>query len=350
MTMQLPVDRPVGELELVHAFNKQMPVGFAISTKGRTFVTYPRWEIPVEFTLGEIVDGQERPFLSEEFISTQGIVIDKKDRLWVLDNASIDFGPIKPGQAKLVCIDLESNAIVKRISFGPPAVDEHTFLNDLRIDLSRGDEGFAYITDSGEKSSNGLIVVDLKTGTARRRLANHPSVKADDRFLGVVEGRPFVDHKQGQPPKPNKTGVDGIAISPNGDKIYYGPNAGRRLFCIPADVLIDPAATDDEVAAAVEDLGERGVSDGLGEDAAGNVYTTNYEHNAVLCRKPDGTYSTVVHDPSLLWPDTIVLHDGYLYVTANQLNRQAKFNDGKQLQQTPFALFRVRVDERPVRL
>lgn len=350
MTMQLPVDRPVGQLELVHAFNTQMPVGVAISRGGRTFVTYPRWEIPVEFTLGEIVAGREQPYHADEFISTQGVIIDKQDRLWVLDNASIDFGPIKPGQAKLVCFDLSNDTVVKRIVFQPPVVDENTFLNDLRIDLSRGDEGIAYLTDSGEKSSNGLIVVDLKTGEARRRLADHPSVKATDRYLGVVEGRPFEDHKRGEKPHPNQTGVDGIAISPNGDTIYYCPNASRRLYCIDANVLIDPTASDDQVASSVRDLGEKGVSDGLGEDASGNIYTTNYEHNAILRRHPDGTFDTVVHDPALLWPDTIVIHDGYLYVTANQLNRQAKFNDGRQLQETPFELFRTRVDEKPVRL
>ncbi len=346
--MQLPVDRPVGQLELVHAFTRQMPVGVAISRSGRTFVTYPRWEIPVEFTLGELVDGREVPYHADRFISTQGIVIDKRDRLWVLDNASIDFGPIKPRQAKLACFDLETDTVVKEIVFDPSVVDANTFLNDLRIDLSRGDEGTAYITDSGEKSSNGLIVVDLATGNARRRLANHPSVKATDRYMGVVEGRPFRDHKQGQKPQPNRTGVDGIAISPDGETIYYCPNAGRRLYSVKATVLSDPMATDDELAAAVEDLGEKGVSDGLGEDADGNVYTTNYEHNAILCRHSDGTFETVVHDPSLLWPDTIVIHDGYLYVTANQLNRQAKFNGGRQLQETPFELFRVKVDREPV--
>ncbi|HTV72839.1 MAG TPA: hypothetical protein VME66_03920 [Candidatus Acidoferrales bacterium] len=45
-----------------------------------------------------------------------------------------------------------------------------------------------------------------------------------------------------------------------------------------------------------------------------------------------------------------MIHDGALYVTSNQLNRQAKFNNGEQLQERPFALFRVQIDQQPVLL
>jgi sugar lactone lactonase YvrE len=341
MTMQLPVDRAVGHLELVHAFNDQMPVGVAISRSGRTFLTYPKWEQPVRYTLGELVDGRERPFGSGvDFVSCQGIVIDKHDRLWVLDNASVDFGPIDPKDAKLVCFDLRSNQPIQTITFDPSVVDANTFLNDLRIDLSRGDKGTVYMTDSGEKSVNGIIVCDLASGRSWRRLANHPSVKPAPAFLGVCEGRAFKA----------TTGVDGIAISPDGETIFYTANSARRLYAVKARVLADPAATDDDVSSEVQDLGEKGVADGLGEDAAGNVYTTNYEHNAILRRAPDGSFSTIVHDPELLWPDTIVIHDGYLYVTANQLNRMKQFNKESNCQERPFSLFRVKVDAEPVRL
>ena len=36
------------------------------------------------------------------------------------------------------------------------------------------------------------------------------------------------------------------------------------------------------------------------------------------------------YDLRLIWPDTLSLAtDGYLYVTANQLHRQARYNNGK---------------------
>ena len=66
---------------------------------------------------------------------------------------------------------------------------------------------------------------------------------------------------------------------------------------------------------------------------------------------PDGRYETLVHDPRVLWPDTLsVARDGHLYFTANQLHRQARYHEGKDLRQKPYVLFRVKIDAGPVRL
>lgn len=45
-----------------------------------------------------------------------------------------------------------------------------------------------------------------------------------------------------------------------------------------------------------------------------------------------------------------VAADGYLYVTANQLYRQAKYQGGEDLRRYPYSLFRVRIDAGPVLL
>ena len=51
---------------------------------------------------------------------------------------------------------------------------------------------------------------------------------------------------------------------------------------------------------------------------------------------------------SLLWHDKLSLAtDGSLYVTANQLHRQARFNkEGRDLRRKPYTLFRINVDAR----
>jgi len=105
----------------------------------------------------------------------------------------------------------------------------------------------------------------------------------------------------------------------------------------------------------VIDEGDRGgASDGLESDADGYIYSTNYEHNAILRRLADDTgkaWETVVHDPRLLWADTMsVATDGYLYVTANQLHRQPRYQEGKDLRRKPYSLFRVKIDAKPVLL
>jgi sugar lactone lactonase YvrE len=118
------------------------------------------------------------------------------------------------------------------------------------------------------------------------------------------------------------------------------------------DALIDRRMSDDLVARTVIDHGEKGgAADGMESDAEGRIYLTNYEHNAIVRRRTDGSYETLVHDPRVLWPDTLSLAtDGYLYFTANQLHRQPQFHGGKDLRQRPYCLFRIRVGARPVLL
>jgi sugar lactone lactonase YvrE len=147
-------------------------------------------------------------------------------------------------------------------------------------------------------------------------------------------------------------GSDGIAISADGGRLYYCPLASRRLYSAAVDALVDRALDDDAVAATVRDEGDKGTAaDGLETDDAGRVYVTSYEHNAVLRRLPDGGYETLVHDPRLLWPDTLsVATDGHLYVTANQLHRQPTYQSGVDRRVPPYALFRVRIDAGPVLL
>jgi sugar lactone lactonase YvrE len=77
----------------------------------------------------------------------------------------------------------------------------------------------------------------------------------------------------------------------------------------------------------------------LEADAQGRVYVTLYEHNAIARRYPNGTYETLVHDPRVLWPDTLSLTtSGYLYFTANQLHRQPNFHNGKDLRRKPYSV------------
>ncbi len=203
------------------------------------------------------------------------------------------------------------------LSCRPPTV------NDVRFDLRRGSEGMAFITDSSDQGPNGIIVVDLGSGQSWRRLHDHPSTKAGELpgFLPVVEGRPFLEHKPDGVVKPGAgMGADGIAIGADGVRLYYCPLGSQRLYSVDIEALVERSRDEEKIAATVIDEGDKGGgADGLETDAAGHIYATNYEHNAILRRRPDGQWETVAHDPRLLWPDTMsVAADGYLYVTANQ--------------------------------
>jgi len=146
--------------------------------------------------------------------------------------------------------------------------------------------------------------------------------------------------------------VDGITLTPDGKYLYYCPNEGHHLYRVSTQTLADPNATNDQVLAAVEDLGDKGfASDGIEADAAGNVYLTDYEHNAVKRRTPAGQYETVAQGPLLVWPDSISFRfDGVMFFAADQLNRLPKYHYGKDLRRRPILLFRQANGSKPVML
>jgi len=354
----LPRARTAGELELVATFSGPMPTGVTVSHKARIFVCYPRWGDAVEFTVAELKNGKPVAYPNadlnrfrpdqpgDSLISVQSVVVDPRDRLWLLDTGSVNFGPTYQGGPKLVGIDLRTNQVFKKIVFPPTVAVKTSYVNDVRFDLRRGKGGMAFITDSTDKGPNGIIVVDLDRGESWRRLDDHPSTKGEKGFLPAVEGRTMMNRPPGGPPSYIQMGSDGVAISHDGKRLFYCPLASRRLYSVSVDALVNLNLSDDMVGQTVIDHGEKGGgADGLESDAEGRVYVTNYEQNAILRRKVDGSYETLVQDPRVLWPDTLSLAtDGYLYFTANQLHRQARFHHGKDLRQRPYSLFRIRVN------
>lgn len=265
------------------------------------------------------------------------------------------FQPAQYGVPKLLCVELGSDRVVKKILFPQDVALPTTYLNDVRFDLHRGEEGMAFITDSAQNGPNGIIVVDLASGESWRRLHDHPSTKPEkiENFLPIVEGRPFTEKQpDGTVKQGAGMGSDGIAISADGERPFYCPLGSRRLYSVATDALADRSLDDEAVAKTVIDEANKGGgADGLESNAAGNIYATNYENNAVLRRGSDGQWETIAHDPRLLWPDTLsVAADGYLYVTANQLHRQPRYQEGKDQRDKPYTLFRVRIDAEPVQL
>jgi sugar lactone lactonase YvrE len=358
----LPRAKTVGKIELVATFDELMPTGVTVSHGGRIFVNFPRWGDKVEFTVAEVRDRKTVPYPdaavnrpdkgrpAESFLSVQSVVVDTKDRLWVLDTGSIEFAQTEYSGPKLVGVDLQRNRIFQKILIPREVALPTTYLNDVRFDLRRGKGEMAFISDSSDQGPNGIIVVDLASGRSWRRLHDHPSTKGEKGFLPFVEGQPLLLRPAKGPPRHIQFGVGGIALSHDGNRLFYCALASRRLYSVSVNALVQESLADEEVARTVADHGEKGASDGLEADAEGRLYLTDYEHNAIHSRWPDGRLETLVHNPRVLWPDTLCLaRDGYLYFTANQLHRQPAFQEGKDLREKPYSLFRVRVDAQPVR-
>lgn len=155
----------------------------------------------------------------------------------------------------------------------------------------------------------------------------------------------------GKSPTSIQMASNGIALSADGKTLFYSPLSSRHLYRVSTALLRNPSLPESQLSADVTDLGEKGASDGLEADSEGRVYATDYEHNAIRVRATDGTWTTMVHDPRVLWPDTLSLaSNGYLYFTSNQQERVPMMHGGTDLRKKPYSLFRIKAAALPARL
>jgi sugar lactone lactonase YvrE len=343
-------------IEKVADFAHQV-TGVTASEDGRLFVNFPRWTEDSPVSVAELLaDGTLKPYPNEEWnawrnarkdemtpndhwVCVQSVVADCRGSLWVLDPAAPAQSVIVPGGPKMVRIDLATNAVTQTIAFGEDVALQGSYLNDVRFS---NDGKFAFITDSGLKGA--IVVVDIKSGSARRVLDGHPSTQPEKDVTVKADGDPLR--------RPDGRGVefaaDGIAISEDGQYLYWQAIKGVSLYRIPTRVLIDAGLGEKDVAAAVEPFGKNGVADGL-LIARGTeqMFVTAPEESAVkvrdLAEGAGGVPRTVVQDERLRWPDTFTQGpNGVIYVTTSHIQDSATFKPGAPTA-LPTELWRLRV-------
>lgn len=350
----LPSESAFGKLEQIFAFYGAMPTGVTISETGRIFVCFPKWGDVVPYTVAEIIQNELVPYPNQiinnsnyknpkdTFISVQSVIADGKGFLWVLDTGAPNFSaPIKDG-AKLVKIDLNTNKIVDIYTFSENVVLSTTYLNDIRFNPSTEEKRYAYITDSSIYGPGAIIVLDLKTRRAYRKLSGSIYTSVDSYFVPKIEGKVWMNRSEKGEISPVHIAVDGIAISPNGEVIYFSSLSSRYLYGIETKYLRNLSISEKELEKYVFYIIEKGASDGMITDKEGNIYIGDYENNSIQKISLDGMIQTILHSPYILWPDTLTIgKDGYLYFIANQLHRQPGYHYGRDLRQKPYSLFRT---------
>jgi sugar lactone lactonase YvrE len=238
--------------------------------------------------------------------------------LWVLDPGAPGNEKILEDAPKLVRIDLASNEVTKVIHFPPNVALQGTYLNDIR---SSPDGATGYITDSGTRGA--IIVVDLNTGSSFRTLDGDPSTQVDKTVKVTIEGKPLVRPDGRQP----VFAADGIAISNDGDTLYYQALTGKTLYSIETSKL---RLEVDELArrAAVRSVAPTHVADGLWMSRQGTLYLTS-PGDFSITRLAGSTVEKVLSDRRLRWPDTFSEGpDGTLYVTASHIQDTVWFTPG----------------------
>lgn len=342
--------------EVVAEFPDHWPSGIAPARDGRIFLSFPRLDpVPAPATLAELVDGRVVPFPDESvnaldpsdpkhrFVSVHGIALGPGNRLLALDTGATSFERCDPVAAKLYVIDLEQNAIVHGIGFSADVCLPTSYFNDLVIDYARGKAGYAFISDSGSKGPNGIVVVDLDSGASWRRLSGHPSVRpAQPPGFGIATESGLMR---------TTTGIDGIALSPDDHTLWWTPLGSYDLFSIDTDILAqhgaDPAVVERHVVGHdARDF----ASDGLDCDREGRVYFTDVTRGTLRRLIPaENRYEMLLHgEHYFIWPDAVKLGpERIIYVTDSQVNRQAVWNGGRDVRTPPYRLYRAAIDADP---
>lgn len=342
------------QLQLVASFEHQV-TGVTVAPDGRIFVNFPRWTEDSPISVAEVMpDGAVKPYPDEgwnswrnarknqmpagdHFVCVQSVVADAQGNLWVVDPAAPATAAVVPGGPKLIRIDLKTNIVSQVIRFDETVAPQGSYLNDVRFSP---DGRHAYLTDAGAKGA--LVVVDLRTGKARRVLDGHPSTQPEKDVVVKTDGQELR--------RPDGRGVafaaDSIALSPDGRTLYWKALTGRTLYRIATDALEDPRLSGKNLESRVERAGEAEPTDGLWIDRRGRLYLSAIEQDAVKVRDGDGA-TTLVGDKRLRWPDTFSEGpDGTVYVTSSRIQDMSWFKPeaGPRLQTQLW-----RIEEKPAR-
>ncbi|WP_375458020.1 L-dopachrome tautomerase-related protein [uncultured Enterovirga sp.] len=327
--------QPAARLERVAVFPHQV-TGVAVSNDGRIFLNFPRWTEDSPVSVAELKGGRLVPYPdaawnswrnakqdeitpNDHWVCVQSVVADGRGNLWVLDPAAPALEQIVKGGPKLVQIDLATNKVVRTIAFDERVAPQGTYLNDIRFSP---DGKWAYLTDSGRGA---LLVVDLESSAIRRVLDGVSSTQAEKGVQVRIDGR-VLRRPDGKAPT---FASDGIALSRDGEMLFWQAISSRTLYSIPTAALRDDKLQNPDLEAQVKKAGTTVPADGFWMSSKGTFFVTSPEDNSVKIRQAESRLVTVAQDPKLRWPDSLAEGpDGAIYVTASHIPDTRMFKLG----------------------
>ncbi|MEO1406704.1 MAG: L-dopachrome tautomerase-related protein [Pseudomonadota bacterium] len=281
------------DIEVVATFGERYGDPF-ISKDGRIFLSMSPLGASTVKLYEYKADGELVEYPSKEMNESLGAVIAARVTdegiMWILDL----------GLRKFVGWDINAEKLVKEIDIPEDACVEHSFLQDYALDQKRNRAIIADMSQGDLKSAPvpAFVVVDFETGYSRR------VAQAHDALMPEMEGG---------------LALNPITIDPDYEYVYFGAVHGRTIYRVPAANFDGDGSA---VAGSIEKYGQKGYSDGMTMDNAGNFYVADIEAHGIGYSTPDG-YSTIAAVPEgQSWPDGFGFGaDGYLYLTVNQLDR-----------------------------
>jgi hypothetical protein len=342
---------PGGQQVQVIATLAEKPGDPAVTADGRVIFTMHPLNRPTFRLMERRPDGGVVPFPDPQrsrtyFDNPLGIRAAANGTLWILDMGNQAGAAAWPAARppRLIGWDLRRNTAFREIPMPRAVLRPNSWPQDFALDQRRG---IAFIADSMRADPTrddppAIIVVDLRSGAARRILDGHPSFEpAPLPALTLNSGLLRAKGTDGQK-HVLRFGLDPITIDTDYEWVIWGPGNGFGLYRARSADLSDPALPAAELARRVERYGDKPASDGISIDRLGNVYVTDVLRNAIGVSTTEG-YRVLARDPRLIWPDgTAFGPDGLLYATISQFDRMPLVNDGQDRGEPPYLVLRLR--------
>ena len=265
-----------------------------------------------------------------------GIRNDENGIIWMLDMAQRNN--VTP---KIVGWNTKTNTLERIYYLPKSSVPEIAQPNDMVVDTKNGyfiiaDEG---IGNGGDGSKAAFIIVNMKTGKTRRILEGTRTTKPENTPT-VINGKHLAVNGNDL-----LVGNDGITADKDFEYIYYGPLNGTKIYRIKTSDLVNETYTDADLDTKIETYSKKPNNGGMSIDMDGNIYLTALETQSVaVVSAKDKSVKTIAKHKNMVWPDGVSYNhvDGYMYVSAAQVNNGAFFNNGKDKSSTPFYIFRFK--------
>lgn len=325
------------ELETYASFGPETPPGnIAVGPDGRIFMSLHGFYGKPTKVVEVAPDGSVNPYPpgwakapeadGPGLNGVLGLLADQQGILWLLDNGG------EKHAGRLVAWNTKTEKLERIIYLAPPVAGPQRFLNDLAVD--RKNEA-VYITDTATPETAALILVDLKTGRARRLLEGSKFTRPEDVDM-VIDGEVVTLND-----KPARIGANPITVDPTNTWVYFAPMNGSAMYRIRTSELLDETLSPKVLEARVKRYGKMPISDGITVDGAGNVYITDITNDAIGVIQPDGAYKRLFQRDELSWPDGFAFGaDGNIYVTVNELHRSPVLAGGKDKTKGEFKIVR----------